>query len=182
MFNFIKLNCPTCGASLNVNKESTGFACQHCGNNYVLEHKASDLKPADRANLTPLTTYTHQLKQWLKVGAYEICLHEIVEKTLKETRVFCINVEYRNPGKETLSCRRNQWILFDSDGYTYDNDFTSTLYEGLPGQPLGGDRLVTPGSHLRGWVVFKLSQSATVNRLQFLTSILSTKTAEYIFE
>lgn len=181
MFNFVKLNCPTCGASLNVNKDSTQFACEHCGNNYVLEHKASQLKSADREHVTPLTTYTQKLNQWLKVGSYEIYLHEIQELQQKESKFFCINVEYRNNSKEPLSCRRNQWILYDCDGYTYDSDPFQKLPEGLSGQLLGGDRLITPGAKTRGWVVYKLPESALVQRLQFITSILSTKTAEFIF-
>jgi len=29
-------------------------------------------------------------------------------------------VEYRNrSGRENLSCRRNQWLLYDKGGYTY---------------------------------------------------------------
>lgn len=181
MFNFVKLNCPTCGASLNVNKESERFACEHCGNNYVLEDKASALKAADREHLAPRTTYTHQLKQWLKVGSYEIFLHEVQELRRDETHFFCINIEYRNNSKETLSCRRNQWILFDRDGYTYDSDPFLKLPDSFNGQLLGGDRLVTPGAKVRGWVVFKLSEATVVDRLQFLTSVLSSKTAEFMF-
>ena len=181
MFNFIKLNCPTCGASLSVDKNSTHFACESCGNNYVLEHKASDLKSADRENPTPLTTSTHQLKQWLKVGAYEIFLHEIQELRDK-SHFFCANVEYRNSGSEPLNCRRNQWILYDTDGYSYEGDPFAKLPDSLNGQLLGGDRTLTPGSHLRGWVVFELSKSVTVGRLKFITSILSTKTAEFMFK
>ena len=181
MFNFIKLNCPTCGASLSVDKNSTHFACEHYGNNYVLENKARDLKWAEREHLLPLTTSTRQLKQWLKVGTYEIFLHEVQELRDK-AHFFCANVEYRNTGSESLNCRRNQWLLYDSDSYSYEGDPFAKLPDSLNGKLLGGDRTLTPGSHLRGWVVFELSKSATVGRLQFITSLISTKTAEFIFK
>ena len=182
MFNFISLHCPTCGANLRVNKDSERFACEHCGNNYVLKQKARDLKPDDLKNISPLTTYTHQTKQWLKVGEYEIYLHEIVQKQVDGQQLFAVNVEYRNNGAETLSCRRSQWILFDTDGYTYDNDAWGKLPEELTGQPLGGDRMVTPGSRVRGWVSFKLPQNTMVEKLQFLTGYLNTRTAEYLLK
>ena len=182
MFNFISLNCPTCGASLRVKKDSERFACEHCGNNYVLKQKARDLKPDDLKNISPITTYTHQTKQWLKVGEYEIYLHEIMQKQVDSQQIFAVNVEYRNNGNETLSCRRSQWILFDVDGYTYDNDAWGKLPEELSGQLLGGDRMLTPGARLRGWVIFKLPEATEVDRLQFLTGYLATKTAEFLLK
>jgi hypothetical protein len=164
---------------LNVNSDSNSFACEHCGNHYLMDGKIRSLKAAELRDLSPLATYTSQLRQWLKVGNYDICLHEVNETNSAGVHKFSINVEYRNSGKETLSCRRNQWILFDADGYAYDGDYSSDLYEDLPGQPLGGDRMAMPGMHVRGWVAFKLPQAAVVDRLQFLTGYLVTKTAEF---
>jgi predicted RNA-binding Zn-ribbon protein involved in translation (DUF1610 family) len=183
MFNFIHLNCPTCGAQLRVNKDAERFACEHCGNNYVLKQKARDLKPDDLKNISPLTTYTHQIKQWLKVGEYEIYLHEIVQKQVDGQQIFAVNVEYRNNGVETLSCRRSQWTLFDPEGYAYDNDQVDrNPHESLPGQMLGIQRIVTPGSKVRGWVTFKIPAATTIERLQFLTGNFSAKTAEYFLK
>lgn len=182
MFNFINLNCPTCGAQLRVRKEAQRFDCEHCGNNYLLRQKIRDMKPAERENVLPVSTYTHKLKQWLKVGEYEICLHEIRRIQEDKLNIFAINVEYRNSSKATLSCRRSQWILFDVDGYAYDNDMGSKMYDGMPGQMLGGERVITPGSKARGWITFKLPDTAMMARLQFLTGYVASKTAEYLLE
>lgn len=182
MFNFIHLTCPTCGAQLRVNKDENRFACEHCGNQYLLKQKAGKLKPDELKNLSPVTVFTHQTQQWLKVGEYEIYLHEIVQRQVDSQQIFAVNVEYRNNGSETLSCRRNQWIVFDVDGYAHDNDFNAKLLDGLSGQLLGGDRMVTPGSRVRGWVIFKLPEAIVVDRLQFLTGYLVTKTAEFFLK
>jgi DNA-directed RNA polymerase subunit RPC12/RpoP len=183
MFNFIHLNCPTCGAQLRVSEDSQRFDCEHCGNNYLLSQKISELEPAERENILADSTYTHKLKQWLKVGDYEICLHEIQTVQQDGLNIFAISVEYRNNSKETLSCRRNQWTLFDPEGYAYDNDENdSKPYECLPGQMLGNHRILTPGSKVRGWVTFKLPTGTTVERLQFLTGNFSAKTAEYLLK
>jgi len=158
------------------------FPCDHCGNIYLLERNLQDLALADREQLLPLTTYTHQLQQWLKVGAYEIFLHNVQEEKVNEKRVIYLNVEYRNSGSETLSCRRTQWILFDTEGYTYDSVTTAVFYEGHSRPALSGERFISPGMKVRGWVAFEIPPTAMIERVQFLTGHLTTKTAEFLLK
>lgn len=127
MSNWIHLKCPTCGASLPVAGEANRFACRDCGNTYLLERAAQDTPPAEREQVRPMNTYTHQLQQWLKVGKHEIFVREVFEEKPSAQRVFYLNVEYRNSGAEALSCRCSQRILFDSNGYAYDTASDSAL-------------------------------------------------------
>jgi DNA-directed RNA polymerase subunit RPC12/RpoP len=182
MPTWIELNCPTCGANLHVDSNTNRFSCAHCGNAYLLAKKAGDIAPAEREQPAPITTYTHQLQQWLKVGEYEIFVHQIMEETTPKERLLFVNLEYRNTRHESLSCRRNQWVLFDAEGYTYDPATNTSLLEARERPALTGERFINPGMRLRGWIVFKLPEHCIVDRLQFLTGFLGTKTAEFLLQ
>ena len=96
-------------------------------------------------------------------------------------RLFYINVIYRNPhANESLNCRRNQWWLYDADGYSYealaDND---RVYK-KAGKPfLGGSRQLNPGLKLRGWVAFELPRATVPDRLQFIDGFLSSNSVDF---
>jgi hypothetical protein len=104
----------------------------------------------------------------------------VQEEKVNEKRVIYLNVEYRNNGSETLSCRRSQWILFDAEGYTYDSATATVYYEGHSRPALGGERFISPGMKVRGWVAFEIPPTAIIERVQFLTGHLTTKTAEFL--
>lgn len=182
MPTWIALRCPTCGANLRVTGADDRFACEHCGNNYLLERKAAEIQPADRDHLLPLTTYTRRFQQWLKAGQYEIFVDALSEEAVQAQRLIFVNVAYRNNGSETLSCRRNQWVLYDADGYTYDALGEPRLFEAQERVALNGERFISPGMHLRGWIAFKIPSAAALERLQFLTGFLGTKTIEFMLK
>lgn len=170
MPNFFALQCPTCGARLEVAGASQRFVCQHCHNHYLLDRPLEALPEVERENLQPTTTYTHQLQQWLKVAGYEVCVQAIAEETVKTDRVLSIEVEYRNATPVPLTCRHDQWVVFDAAGYTYEpvKDFVAPeLYEPVGKRYLGLTRILTPGMKLRGWLVFRLPASTRVAYLQF---------------
>jgi ribosomal protein S27AE len=179
--NFINLQCPTCGAGLQVAGEKNQFACDHCGNKYLLDRKLEDFEVAEREHIEPTVTYTQQTQQWLRVGEYEVCLHSISVETVKNERVLYIDVAYRNPSATALTCRHDQWLVFDGEGYTYepvkDYDFRE-LYEGNAKRYLGMSRIITPGMRLRGWLGFLIPSSATIEYLQFSGGIPA-KTVEF---
>ncbi len=179
MSDWIPLNCPACGGTLSVASDAKQFTCTHCNNAFLLKDRAMDLKPLDRQKPSPLITYTHQHQQWLAAGDYEVFVHEMFEEKVKEQRVFYANVEYRNPGSDILSCRHNQWVIFDRDGYGYDSSWDSNLFkEHVPG--LTGERFASPGMQVRAWVAFKVPSEVEIIRLQFITAFLSTRTIEFI--
>lgn len=167
---FIGLQCPTCGAGLQVAGEKNQFTCLHCGNRYLLDRKLQDLTEPEREHLKPNVTYTQHIQQWLRVGEYEVFLHSIAEETVQKQRVLYIEVAYRNPSGHDLTCRHDQWVVFDRDGYTYeptkDYDFRA-LYESNARRYVGLSRVITPGMKLRGWLGFVLPGTAKVAYLQF---------------
>jgi hypothetical protein len=179
--NFINLQCPTCGAGLQVAGEKNQFACDHCGNRYLLDRKLEDIEAAEREHIEPNVTYTQKIQQWLRVGEYEVCLHSISVETVKKERVLYIDVAYRNPSATALTCRHDQWLVFDGEGYTYepvkDYDFRE-LYEGNAKRYLGMSRIITPGMRLRGWLGFLIPPSMTIEYLQFSGGIPA-KTVEF---
>lgn len=182
MTTLISLQCPTCGASLQVDQDSTKCSCGHCGNAYLLEQKAREIDAAQRGRILPLATYTHQLRQWLRVGEHEIFVHGILDEIFEKERLISVDAEYRNNSMEILSCRRNQWVLYDSDAYSYDTMSNTTVLEQHTRPPIGGERIISPGGRVRGWVAFKVPESAKPERLQFLTGFLKTKTVDFLFK
>jgi ribosomal protein S27AE len=178
---FINLQCPTCGAGLQIAGGKSQFACGHCGNRYLLDRNLEDLGLAEREHIEPNITYTDHIQQWLRVGTYDVFLHSIALESVKKERVLYIDVAYRNSSAAALTCRHDQWVAFDLEGYTYEpvKDFSAPeLYDGNGKRYLGMSRVLTPGMRLRGWLAFQLPASATVEYLQFSAGIPA-KTAEF---
>jgi hypothetical protein len=182
MPGLVALQCPTCGARLQIAGDQNRFTCSHCDNAYLLERTLQEIAAAERDKLLPLATYTPHLRQWLKVGRYEIFVHAVFEEQRELRRVVYAEVEYRNTGLEQLSCRRSQWVLFDSDGYSYDPKSESALFGGHDRPPLADERFMTSGMKVRGWIAFVIRTPARLERLQFLTGHLTTKTAEFLLK
>jgi hypothetical protein len=129
------------------------------------------------------------ISRWLGTGtslpasiaAHPICWSNPFRRSKPQTqRLFFADVAYRNPSAETLSCRRSQWVLYDKEGYSYDAEGNNNLFTPKERAPLGGERFITPGTRVRGWVAFIIPKSAQIERLQFLTGHLSTKIAEFL--
>jgi hypothetical protein len=102
-------------------------------------------------------------------------------ETVKKDRVLYIDVAYRNPSSTALTCRHDQWIVFDREGYTYEpvKDFNfPELYEGNAKRYLGLSRIITSGMRLRGWLGFLIPASTTIEYLQFSAGIPA-KTVEF---
>lgn len=170
MPSLMSLRCPTCGAQLQVAAELNGFGCKHCGNRYLLGQTVGELNPAEREQVRPNVTYTHKSEQWLHVGEYEVRLHRIVEEKVDERRVLYVDVAYRNNSTDSLTCRHDQWVLFDREGYTYDpiRDFDDPqLYGAFDRRYHGLSRIITPGMKLRGWLAYVIPASAFIDYLQF---------------
>lgn len=123
-------------------------------------------------------------REWITVGEYDICVHQVVEQIDGLQRIIYAEVEYRNQsGQENLSCRRNQWHLYARDGYSYEAESPAGaryLYAEKP--YFGGDRFLNPGMNVRGWLAFKLPQEAQAVVLQFMTAFIGTKTADIHIE
>ncbi len=128
---------------------------------------------------------TYALQEWIQVGDYDVFVHEIVEEQeiIDGKRLVYIEVEYaNNRSVEELSCRRNQWYLYDEMGYSYEAESSRDLYENKDLQYLGGDRFLNQGMKLRGWLVFKVLENAAIKSVQFITGFLGTETADIILD
>ncbi len=167
MSQMITLKCPSCGARLRFEKGTQILTCDHCGNVHLLE--------ANGATLPASQIYSG--REWLRVGEYEIFLHELLVEQEGDQQVVYINIEYANPRSTSpLNCRRNQWLLFDQENYSYEAEGTSKpLYEDKKRPYFGGDRFLNIEMHARGWLAFKLPATARLKRVQFFTGFLSTR-------
>lgn len=181
MPSLMSLQCPTCGAQLQVAADLNGFGCQHCGNRYLLDQTVGELSQAELGRVRPTVTYTQKAEQWLHVADYEVVLHSLIEEQVDERRVLFVDVAYRNTAQGPLTCRHDQWVLFDREGYTYDpvRDFDDPkLYGAFDRRYHGLSRIITPGMHLRGWLAYVVPAGATLDYLQF-SGGSPTKSVEY---
>jgi hypothetical protein len=98
-----------------------------------------------------------------------------------DPRILFVNVAYRNPLRSgNLDCRRNQWWLYDSEGYSYEATGSNRfLYENNGKQFLGGQRYVSPGMMVRGWLAFELGRAVMPARIQFVDGFLAGNTADF---
>lgn len=105
MPELFSLTCPTCGANLQIDGESNRFHCEHCGNNYLLDHKVSEMDETMRKHLAPVVTYTKTMGQWLRVAEYDLILHKAEMGKRKEEKLLYIEVEYENKTSEPVKYR-----------------------------------------------------------------------------
>jgi hypothetical protein len=128
---------------------------------------------------------THSIKEWIQVGDYDIFVHQIIveKEVVDNKRLVYIEVEYANQrSAEELSCRVNQWVLYDSQGYSYEAKSSRNLYENKNVQYLGSDRFLSQNMQLRGWLAFEIPENAILKRIQFITAFLGTKTADILVD
>jgi hypothetical protein len=110
-------------------------------------------------------------------------LRQVVEEKKDDKRIILIDIEYQNKTDDVLSCRSNQWVLFDIDGYTYSSFYNDpTLFEDRRRPSLTGQRFANPGGRLRGWLAFNVPNDVVIEKVQFLTAFLSTKTVEFTLQ
>ena len=127
---------------------------------------------------------TYNMGDWMEVGDYDVMVHDMLTKKVADGKYFVfLDVEYaNNRSDEELSCRENQWILFDTNNYTYEVETVRYIYEDYGLTYMGSERFLNKGSHLRGWLAFELPQNAKVRRIQFFNAFLGTKTGEIPIE
>ncbi len=169
MSEFFSLTCPTCGANLQIDGETNRFHCEHCGSNYLLNNKVREFDDAARKQLVPVVTYTKTIGQWLKVAEYDVSLLRVENKKVKGEKIFYIEVEYENKSSDPIKCRHDQWIVFDTEGHTFEpaKDFTHPQLYSQERIYLGMTRVLNPGMKLKGWLAFLLPASSTFEYLQF---------------
>jgi predicted RNA-binding Zn-ribbon protein involved in translation (DUF1610 family) len=163
------LICPTCGASLQIAGEHDRFQCGHCGNQYLLEDKVREMDESERTHLAPVVTYTNSMGQWLHVAEYDLILHQVEHRKVNEEQVLYIEAEYENKTGGPIKYRHDQWVVFDTEGHTFEpaKDFTHAHLYGGDKIYLGMTRVLNPGMRLKGWLAFVLPSSIKVEYVQF---------------
>lgn len=139
-------------------------------------------------NLFRSSPKSHNVREWIHVGDYEICVHKVTEQgylfKAGPKRFIYVEVEYRNQTEvENMSCRRNQWHLFSQDGYSFEaiSEIGGAIY--YKDKPyFGGDRIINPGRNVRGWFAFEVPYEKKLQYIQFMTAFLGTKTADIDLE
>jgi hypothetical protein len=134
------------------------------------------------------TPKKHKIRAWIAVKEYEVYVHRVIDQeyifNAGSKRIIYIEVEYRNQSQlENMSCRSNQWHLFSADGYCFDvvsSLFNAVYYQDKP--YFGGDRIINPGRHVRGWFGFEVPLEKKVEYLQFMNSILGTRSVDIDLE
>lgn len=171
---WITLKCPTCGAKLRFEKDTDLFTCEHCGNVHILE-PGGVAYPAQ---------FKRSSREWMRIGDYNIFLHDVIDEVVDGKRHFYINVEYANPRSvNQLSCRSNQWLLFDDQNYSYETVYGyKSIYEDKGRPHLGGERFVNPNMAVRGWLAFSVPLNARLTRLQFFTGFLATRSVDILLD
>jgi hypothetical protein len=139
---------------------------------------------------TPNQRSTHTLQEWIQVGDYDIFVHQYTQQQniVDGKRLVSIEVEYaNNRSLEELSCRRNQWYLYDTQGHSYEaesdwfnEEYKGDLYEMTNLSYLGGDHVLSQNGHLRGWLIFVVPEETSIEKIQFMTEFLDTKTADIL--
>jgi len=133
----------------------------------------------------PSQNSSHNIQEWIQAGDYDVFVHEIIieQDVIDEKRLVYLEVEYaNNRSAEELSCRRNQWYLYDNQGYSYEAESSGALYENKDLQYVGGERFLNRNMQLRGWLAFKVPENATITRAQFMTGFVGTETAEIMID
>lgn len=206
MAGLITLKCPSCGAKLHFEKDTQILTCDHCGNSHLLETGSQALpasskqpvldwirrafpaspKPPERERIhkNPPATFKYPVLDWMCVGEYQIFLHEVAEDQDGDQRAIYIDIEYANlSSKSPLGCRRNQWVLFDQENYSYEVEWSgNTLYKAQYSPYFGSERLLSLNMHARGWLAFKVPPTAKLKRLQFFTNFLFTHSVDILLD
>lgn len=174
MAGWLTLKCPTCGGRLKFNKSDQVFTCEHCGNLHLLEDGGQP----------PPAFYRLPRQEWMRAGDYEIIVHEVVDAQVEDQRVIYINVEYANHrSRKPLSCRYNQWLLFDQLNYSYEASSSDrALYEDQQRPFLGHERFLNRGMQARGWLAFEVPDKTRLKRLHFFTGFLQTHTVDILLD
>ncbi|OQY48672.1 MAG: hypothetical protein B6242_01825 [Anaerolineaceae bacterium 4572_78] len=84
-----------------------------------------------------MNVQTININQWSHAEDYAICVHHLKDSVIhdiglrspKHVRSVRILVKYVNSSKSPLNFRLSQWLLFDTDGFSYEFELRNQFYE-----------------------------------------------------
>ena len=124
--------------------------------------------------------------EWTKAGDYSVKVHSAMFESVKNYKgenenIFYLDVECRNDGSKTASCRGSQWQVFDTENYKYEYEYAPTYLYQDKGRPSLTETILNPGDSTRGWLAFKIPVGKTVKRFQFFSGYMSAHVASFQF-
>lgn len=125
------------------------------------------------------TTVKYKIGDRIEIGDYIITVNGtenpyIESKTYSQpdsgNKYIAVEVTYENETKDSISYNVYDWLLSDSDGYTYDQAWGSK-------EPNLSSGDLNPGEKVRGWVTFEVPETSTQYSIKFTPSIWSSDNA-----
>ena len=135
------------------------------------------------------TSSTIYLGQWGEQDNYHIYVHQLKDSTIydngliepEHVRSSRIYVEYENKTTESLEYRGGQWLLYDKDGHSYDNEIRVQFYEDDAPRKLK-EGIIQSNKSVRGWVAFQVPEDAELDYVQFRSNYLSDSVIDVILQ
>ncbi len=127
----------------------------------------------------------YHLNQWIEIDDYLVQIEEVKEEIIQtrssssseKVRTVRLLVAYQNQTEGTLKHVGLQWLLYDADGYTYDNEIVLAYFGDDAPRKLKEGR-INPGRKVRGWVAFKVPHDAVLVYAQFRANFMTPNTAD----
>lgn len=128
---------------------------------------------------------TYHLNQWIEIDDYLVQIEEVKEEIIhtrsssgsEKVRTVRLLVAYQNQTEGTLKHVGLQWLLYDADGYTYDNEIVLAYFGDDAPRKLKEGR-INPGRQVRGWVAFKVPHDAVLVYAQFRANFMTPNTVD----
>ena len=119
--------------------------------------------------------------EWVEIDGYRIKLSEVKEEMVRESskkiRAVRIHVLYENRTDHPLKYVTVQWLLYDTEGYSYSSTIMRKFYGDDSSRKLS-EGLLSTEKKVRGWVAFELPQDAKPDYVQFRANFMADAVAD----
>lgn len=125
----------------------------------------------------------HEPNRWLAIDDYTIFVHSgLKDAVINDTglitpelvRSVRILVEYNNHSEKPVKFRLGQWLLFDTDGFSYESELRNQFYEDDASCKLR-EGIIDPGQQVKGWVAFSITKNSRLSHVQFRADFITRK-------
>jgi len=123
----------------------------------------------------------YKQNRWFTLDEYTVCVGELKDGMFldggKEVRAARIHAAYENKSNRLLKYVTLQWLLFDTEGYSYESAILRKLY-GTDEQRKLREGHLNPGKSTRGWIAFQLPKDAEISHVQFRANYMAKAVAD----
>ncbi len=126
----------------------------------------------------------YRLNQWIEIDDYLIRVEDIRDEIIvhrtfsnaEEIHAVRLLVAYQNKKRLPLKHVGLQWLLYDTAGYSYNNDIWLKLFGNNAIHKLQEGH-IRPGKEVKGWVAFKMPKDAVPDYVQFRSNFMTSNIA-----